>query len=549
VLAGQNDIRLQTDDIVYILTNREVHDLAAKVAQLSPNGQLNNIAPAAQYNQGTQGATGNAVPGQSNGTSSGLPNGQGGQNFQPLQNTPVFPGTSIIFPNPNGQQLPNGANTQNGAIVVSSQLPSAAGNPTSYLNIPGTITPPNGLLPGTPGLANPQAAIGPNGENQPSANPTDIDVAKTLDVSQQVLTGTLNDNLVWVYDQVKDPGPYLAAQGTNLTEVVQMAGGPLRTADLTAVEVTSTTIDSATGTSRTIRTEYKGNVEDFRRVALQPFDVVRFRPVFSDRDLGRVTITGEVKYPGTFDIRRGERLSEVLARAGGLTDQAYPLGAVFTRRSAAISELQANMKEARELETALVAVAQRGSFTSSITPASATTTTPAQSGPSTTDFVNNLIYELRTAPALGRITVTADPAVLQVHPEVDIVMEGGDQLYIPKRPSTVTVTGEVLNTGSFEYRNDLRVQDYIDLAGGTRETADEGRMFIVLPDGTARPVQESWLTFNSSGSIIPPGSTIVVPLAIAPFNFWSTLGNLATLTTLTSQLAVTAVSLKVLGGH
>ncbi len=160
--------------------------------------------------------------------------------------------------------------------------------------------------------------------------------------------------------------------------------------------------------------------------------------------------------------------------------------------------------------------------------------------------MNKLIDELRSAPALGRITVTADPAVLQVHAEQDIAMEGGDLLYIPKRPSTVTVTGEVLNTGSFAYRNDLQVKDYIAMAGGTRETADEGRTFVVLPDGSARPVEESWLSFNAN-NLVPPGSTIVVPVEVAPFNFLSTLGNIAALTQITSQLALTAVSLKLLG--
>jgi len=223
------------------------------------------------------------------------------------------------------------------------------------------------------------------------------------------------------------------------------------------VEVTSTNIDAATGTARTVRTEYKGTVDDFRRVILQPLDVVRFRPVFSDRQEGRVTITGEVRYPGTFDVKRGERLSSVLARAGGLTEEAYAPGAIFTRRTAAIAESEANQREAKELQVALAAAAQRGSFTSNISGASVAGAAGA-AGSNSSDVVNNLIAELRAAPALGRITVTADPAVLQVRPEQDIAMEGGDTLYIPKRPSTVTVTGEVLNTGSFAYPNDLTVR-------------------------------------------------------------------------------------------
>jgi polysaccharide biosynthesis/export protein len=125
-------------------------------------------------------------------------------------------------------------------------------------------------------------------------------------------------------------------------------------------------------------------------------------------------------------------------------------------------------------------------------------------------------------------------------------MEGGDTLYIPKRPSTITVTGEVLNTGSFTYRNDMSVKDYIAMAGGTRETADEDRTFVVLPDGTARPVEESWLTF-SNNQIIPPGSTIVVPVAVAPFNFLATISNISNIASIASSLAIAAVSIKLLG--
>ncbi len=209
-----------------------------------------------------------------------------------------------------------------------------------------------------------------NFNRSPSGRDPVAAASQALEVPRQLVISTVGENLVWLFNEVKDPGPYVAAEGTSLGELVQAGGGPLRDADLSAVEVTSTNIDAATGTSRTIRTEYKGTIPDFNRVALKPLDVVRFRPVFSDRQEGRVIITGEVRYPGTFDVKRGERLSEVLARAGGLTNEAYPLGAIFTRRSAAIAESEANQREAKELEVALAAAAQRGSFTSNISGAS-----------------------------------------------------------------------------------------------------------------------------------------------------------------------------------
>lgn len=541
VLAGQEDVPLQNEDRIYVFTSNEIHDLAANAAQQLEKSEIPQTPAPVRLNNNLSGGTtaasvlGNgltAVPGtDQTQIQYGQPTGVGAQG----QGLPYSSGLPVITPFVTAPGAQPGSATVGIPLLTPNALPGqplqATPNPLLNATVSRTVNTISRETGQTNGNAPSQAA------------PEKI--ADAIGVSPQILASTFGENLVWLFDEVKYPGPYLVARGTSLGDVVQMAGGPLRTADLTAVEVTSTNIDSASGTARTVRTDYKGTVDDFKRVMLQSLDVVRFRPVFSDRQEGRVTITGEVRYPGTFDVRRGERLSAVLARAGGLTDEAYAMGAIFTRRSAAISEAEANQREAKELEVALAAAAQRGSFTSNVSGATVAGAGGA-GGQTASDVVNNLIGELRSAPVLGRITVTADPAVLAVHPELDVPMEGGDTIYIPKRPSTITVTGEVLNTGSFTYGNEKSVQDYIAMAGGTRETADEGRIFVVLPDGSARPVEESWLSFNQN-QIIPPGSTIVVPVAVAPFNFLATLGNISNIATIASSLAITAVSLKLLG--
>ncbi|MEY2396289.1 MAG: polysaccharide biosynthesis/export protein, partial [Acidobacteriaceae bacterium] len=87
------------------------------------------------------------------------------------------------------------------------------------------------------------------------------------------------------------------------------------------------------------------------------------------------------------------------------------------------------------------------------------------------------------------------------------------------------------------------VRDYITVAGGATQGADEGRIFVVLPDGGARPITENWLTFNNS-VLIPPGSTVVVPRDLRPFDFTQFFKDA---TQITSQLAITAASLAVVG--
>jgi protein involved in polysaccharide export with SLBB domain len=321
----------------------------------------------------------------------------------------------------------------------------------------------------------------------------------------------------------------LAAEGTTLADMIQTAGGLLRQADLTAIEVTSTQVDAQTGTSRTARTNYQGQIGDFQRVSLQPQDVIRLRSVFSDRENGQVAVNGQVRYPGAFNITRGEKLSSLLERAGGLTDQAYPYGAVFTRERAAIAEREGNIRQARAIDAQLATLA--------------TTPQAAAATRDTLTFLTTLGEQVRSEPVLGRITVTADLAVLRAKPELDIVLEPGDTLYIPVRPATVTVTGEVLNAGSFQYQNGLQLADYLSSAGGITQAADRRRTFIILPDGTAQPVQSGWFSY-SNVSLIPPGSTVVVPRDLSPFDLGQFLRDA---TQITSQLAVTGASIAVIG--
>ena len=122
---------------------------------------------------------------------------------------------------------------------------------------------------------------------------------------------------------------------------------------------------------------------------------------------------------------RGEHLSDLLQRAGGLTDQAYPYGTVFLRRSAAAREQDAFRREAGEIEDALlVAISRR--------------TSGQQSNNISSDLftsVQSYVLEIKSQPALGRITISADPAVLAANPQLDPLLEPGDVIYVPQRPT------------------------------------------------------------------------------------------------------------------
>jgi protein involved in polysaccharide export with SLBB domain len=296
--------------------------------------------------------------------------------------------------------------------------------------------------------------------------------------------------------------------------------------------LTSTAIDNRTGVATTHRNQYAATEDTLARLVLNPNDEVQFRQVYSDVEQGgSVTIAGQVRYPGTYNILRGEHLSSVLMRAGGLTEVAYPYGTVFLRPSVAAAEQVGYTRASSEIRSQLFDVIMR--------PVSSTST------PMNGDAIvalQSLLAQIQNQPALGRMTVVADPAVLLVHPDHDPLLEPGDSITIPKRPSTINVLGEVMQPGSFLLDNSLSVDDYIERAGGFTEFADRSRVIVVLPDGTAQVADSSWLSFGQ-GDHLPPGSTIVVARDVSGLSLHQLIIDV---TSVTSQLATSAAALAVL---
>ncbi len=346
----------------------------------------------------------------------------------------------------------------------------------------------------------------------------------------------VGDYRVTLEGDVRAPGVYLAAPGATLGELVDAANGLAPDADLDVVEITSVTIDNVGGHSTATRKVYSLTPEKLASVPLQRLDVVQIPHVPSNQEEGDVIVDGEILFPGTYHILKGEKLSSLLARAGGLTQLAYPAGAVFQRPSVARVQQTAFDHEADDLQKQLMgAVAQGGSALASAS-GQALGLSPEAAG-----FLEDVIQQLRTKTADGRISIIADPVALTADPQADVELQPGDRLFIPKRPSEVMVTGEVLSPGNYRYATKLNVADYIALSGGYDQYADDDHVFVVNPDGTARSVSDDILNFSPVG--LAPGSVIVVPRDLKPLD----LGALTvTVAKVFSDFALSAASIAVL---
>ncbi|MBP2298357.1 SLBB domain-containing protein [Azospirillum picis] len=323
------------------------------------------------------------------------------------------------------------------------------------------------------------------------------------------ILSVIRERTVEVRGAVREPGGYPVADRTPLSALLTTAGGLSADADPRSVEVTD-----AGGTRSIVDLAHTAG----RTVG--PGDAVRANPRPKVLEARAVVMEGAVQRPGRYDIGRGETLSSLIARAGGLIADAYPAGAVLTRESERRREKEQFNRQADDLE--------RGQALAGEKAENAT-------------LVRELTAQLRSARPLGRVVVEADPAVLRTHPELDPLLEPGDRIVIPKRPLTVAVAGEVLHPTSAQFISGKSAEDYLAEAGGPTRDADTGRSFLILPDGRARPLSLSSWNHRMDG--IPPGSVLVVPRDPRPFDaleITKAVGNIL------SQLAITAASVSVI---
>lgn len=320
-----------------------------------------------------------------------------------------------------------------------------------------------------------------------------------------VMASFLKERSVFIRGAVRSEGPYPLSEGVTLEDLIAVAGGLTLEASTSNIELTSTRLGRGhqkQGRSGTRRKHINLRETNPAHVPVYPGDTVRINQKFQRVEDKNVLLAGEVRHPGRYDIMPGDKLSDLIKRAGGLSPQAYPEGTIFSRESERRAAKMRFRAAAADLERAV---------------ASAIDDEDKAPQASQIDMARILASELREVEAVGRITVEADPAVLTAQPELDILLEAGDRIFIPSRPLTVRVRGEVLSPASLQFRKDRKARDYIRMAGGFTYNADKSRAFVVYPDGSAQPLHVD--VWNHRPLMIPPGSTVVVPRDPKPFDF------------------------------
>lgn len=299
--------------------------------------------------------------------------------------------------------------------------------------------------------------------------------------------------IVQVVGEVREPGYYPILNTLNVQHLIELAGGFTEAAYTKVAEVHRMKLSEnevLTTDILTISLEDK----DATNQALISRDVLRVNRNPGWHETRSMTISGEVKFPGTYALRPGEKLSEVLKRVGGLTPEAFVQGAVFT---SAVSEAH-HVRRVGHYFTYL----SKGALV-------------LDSNESDEFESVQVLRKLVEAEVSGRVVVDLE-GILNGDPDADIVVQSGDTLMVPQSSQLVSVVGEVFVPGDFTFREGRSIADYIENAGGLTRFSEAKRAYVIRADGSITSIGKKGIMRKRwRGIQVEPGDTIVVPVDLA----------------------------------
>lgn len=286
----------------------------------------------------------------------------------------------------------------------------------------------------------------------------------------------LNDyGLLTINGEVAAPGVFPFAENTTIQDLILQAGGLLRSASIARVDVARMILDNESLVAQSdIATYYSFSIQNgfsldgADQFVLQPYDVVTVRRSPSYVENRIVTVSGEVNFPGDYNLsKREERVVDLLKKSGNLTDYAYVKGARLYRN---FSE-----EELEQKKRAKEALAATGDTT-----------------------------KLDEKEKSYLVSFNLDDAIKNPQGDNNLVLMEGDVLDIPVYSNIVRIDGAVQMPTSIAYRKGLRKSDLIDAAGGYQKLAYKKRTFVIYMNGSVTKLRRY--------TKIEPGCQIYVPL-------------------------------------
>ena len=286
------------------------------------------------------------------------------------------------------------------------------------------------------------------------------------------------EEMITISGEIQEQGEYPFASGMMLEDLIAMSGGFNFGASGAKVEISRLVIEDKGEKTGQLSEIFYFNVdknleiEKGEEFELMPHDQVYIRKSPDYEEPKKIAINGEVLYPGEYSLSNGrERISALLERAGGLTKFAYVDGASLKRKIQLTPSEVLKREEMIAMDSTLDSLVLRREFET--------------------------------------ISINLEKILEKKDKRNDIILQDGDELYIPNELQTVSIAGEVLNASASTFEKNKRAKHYINKSGGFSSLAKEGRTYVVYADGSAKKVKNFGL-FKVYPKV-KPGSRVVVP--------------------------------------
>ncbi len=337
--------------------------------------------------------------------------------------------------------------------------------------------------------------------------------------------------------EVMRPGSYALSEGMTAAQLVRMAGGFKRDALLDKADLISYQVVNGfkvVGERRDLHIGEAVSKEDRDEdVLLKPGDVLTIHQITGWNDIGAsITIEGEVGHPGSYGFQQGEHLSDLLRRAGGFRETAYPEGAVLTRPEVRALEEKSREELIRQIETSSAAARLSPNLAGSDQSASLQLIQQQQ---------EQVLARLRSQPATGRLVIHISSNIDSwAGTPADIEVRSDDELRVPKKPGFVLITGQVYNAAAITFAPGKSAGWYLERAGGATQIANRREIFVIRANGSVvgRRSGDLWNTRDVLSTRLDPGDVIVVPQKIiGASQVWR---NLLSTAQIAASIAITA---------
>lgn len=293
------------------------------------------------------------------------------------------------------------------------------------------------------------------------------------------ITDLKEEETVSIHGEVAKPGIYRYSENTTIEDLIVQAGGLLESAATTMVSITRRIKDpKSKNFSSVLGNVYTFDVKDGLVVGgenfeLQPYDEVYIRKSPAYKRQQNIVVSGEVLFEGTYALlKKNERVSDVISRAGGITPDAYVKGARLLRKM--------TEEERRRQEDALrIAKSSEGR--------------------------DSISVEKLNISDTYTVGIRLDLALSNPGSDYDIVMKEGDVLYVPEYINTVKISGAVMYPNTVSYKQGADLKYYINQAGGYGNLAKKRKAYVIYMNGTVSRLK------SSNRKAIEPGCEIIVP--------------------------------------